>query len=102
MIEILNKEKESYDNLTEVLLDQHNNISDLKKDIIGLEIELMKAHQSFERADITATEDLLESYKYDRQQGNNLIKHCYAQISQSLEILNKKDDIANIKSIVKN
>jgi len=36
-------------------------ISDLKKNIIGLEIETMKAYQSFERNDITNTEDILEN-----------------------------------------
>lgn len=57
-------------------MEQRNSASDLKKDIIGLDIELMKSHQAFERKDITSTEDLLEDYKYERQQGNNLITHC--------------------------
>lgn len=36
-------------------------ISDLKKNIIGLEIETMKSFQSFERNDITNAEDILEN-----------------------------------------
>lgn len=73
---MLNKEKESYENLIQEIMEQRNSASDLKKDIIGLDIELMKSHQAFERKDITSTEDLLEDYKYERQQGNNLITHC--------------------------
>jgi hypothetical protein len=62
LIDKLNKDKQAYEDDLDHINTQRNIISDLKKNIIGLEIETMKAHQSFERNDITSAEDILENY----------------------------------------